>query len=392
MATRRERCAGCNRLLQTPAQTGTVQCPVCQTITGLQPFVDAAVVAHRPRPARLNSVNNGAVQPFDAVAYRPRPARLSSTNSAAGAGCNYYPGTYDNGNGYKYNYVDQPPPQPQRPSRPALAPPSAFGRKRALLCGINYNDTNYSLSGCVNDVKLMKLLLMETLGFPSDCILVLTEEEANPQRIPTKQNLRAALRWLVQDCQPGDSLLFHYSGHGSRQTDYNNDEPDGVDETICPVDYETEGPIIDDEINATIVRPLPRGVVLHAVIDTCYSATVLDLPFVCRMNREGYYMWEDQRTRAFYKGTSGGLALSLSACDDHQTSATTNTFRSRELSGAMTTSFVHAVQNEPGLTYGCLLNSMRIAIPTLISDPKVSQEPQLSSSKKFDIYSKQFML
>ncbi|KAJ4716879.1 metacaspase 1 [Melia azedarach] len=274
MATRRERCTGCNRLLQIPAQTRTVQCPVCQTIARPQPFVDAAVVAHRPRPARLNSVNSGAVQPFDAVAYRPRPARLNSTNSGAGA----------------------------------------------VIMVL----TNYSLSGSVNDVKRMRFLLKETLGFPSDCIFVLTEEEVNPQRIPTKQNLRAALRWLVQDCQPGDSLLFHYSGHGSRQKDYNDDEPDCVDETICAVDYETEGPIIDDEINATIVRPLLCGVVLHAIIDTCYSATVLDLPFVCRMKREGYYMWEDQRTRAFYKGTSGGFALSLSACDDHQTSASTN--------------------------------------------------------------------
>ncbi|KAJ4716882.1 metacaspase 1 [Melia azedarach] len=137
--------------------------------------------------------------------------------------------------------------------------------------------------------------------------------------IPTKQNLRAALRWLVRDCQPGDSLLFHYSGHGSTQNDLNNDEVDGVDEVICPVDYETEGPIIDDEINSTIVTPLPPVL----------------------MNRKGYYAWEDQRTRASYKGTSGGLALSLSACNDHQTSASTNAFRNREVSSAMTTRFVH---------------------------------------------------
>jgi hypothetical protein len=43
--------------------------------------------------------------------------------------------------------------------------------------------------------------------------------------------------------------------------------------------------IVDDEINETIVRPLPQGVTLHAIIDACYSQTMLDLPFVCRMNR-----------------------------------------------------------------------------------------------------------
>lgn len=95
--------------------------------------------------------------------------------------------------------------------------------------------------------------------------------------------MRSAMKWLVQDCQPGDSLFFHYSGHGLRQKDYNLDEIDGFDEAICPIDFETEGPIIDDEINATIVRPLPRGEKLHAVIDTCFSGTVLDLLFMYRI-------------------------------------------------------------------------------------------------------------
>lgn len=93
-----------------------------------------------------------------------------------------------------------------------------------------------------------------------------------------------AMCWLVQGCQAGDSLVFHYSGHGSQQRNYTGDEIDGYDETLCPVDYETQGMIVDDEINATIVRPLPLGVKLHAIIDACHSGTVLDLPFLCRMD------------------------------------------------------------------------------------------------------------
>lgn len=94
-----------------------------------------------------------------------------------------------------------------------------------------------------------------------------------------------ALYWLVQGCRPGDSLVFHYSGHGSQQRNYTGDEVDGYDETLCPLDYETQGMIVDDEINVTIVRPLPAGVKLHAIIDACHSGTVLDLPFLCRMDR-----------------------------------------------------------------------------------------------------------
>ena len=94
-----------------------------------------------------------------------------------------------------------------------------------------------------------------------------------------------ALNWLVQGCQPGDSLLFHYSGRGSRQRNSRGNEVDGYDETLCPLDFETQGMIVDDDINAIIVRPLPLGVKLHAIIDAGHSGTVLDLPFLCRMNR-----------------------------------------------------------------------------------------------------------
>jgi hypothetical protein len=38
---------------------------------------------------------------------------------------------------------------------------------------------------------------------------------------PTRRNILNALGWLVSDAQPGDSLFFHYSGHGSQVRDYN---------------------------------------------------------------------------------------------------------------------------------------------------------------------------
>lgn len=162
-----------------------------------------------------------------------------------------------------------------------------------------------------------------------------------------------AMYWLVQGCQPGDSLVFHFSGHGSQQKNYNGDEIDGYDETLCPLDFETQGMIVDDEINATIVRPLPRGAKLHAIIDACHSGTVLDLSYLCRMDRfvkfhentlklriyvhnilvetmnfikcrTGRYTWEDHRPRSgAWKGTSGGECISFSGCDDDQSSADT---------------------------------------------------------------------
>jgi hypothetical protein len=38
------------------------------------------------------------------------------------------------------------------------------------------------------------------------------EEDRDPLRIPTRYNIMSALYWLIQGQQPGDSLVFHYSG------------------------------------------------------------------------------------------------------------------------------------------------------------------------------------
>lgn len=57
---------------------------------------------------------------------------------------------------------------------PQLRPPAAHGRKRAVLCGINYKGHKQSLQGSINDVLLMKNLLVGKLGFPNASVLVLT--------------------------------------------------------------------------------------------------------------------------------------------------------------------------------------------------------------------------
>ncbi|KAJ7968216.1 Metacaspase-1 [Quillaja saponaria] len=359
---RRQRCSWCGMQLLVPPEAPTIQCAVCHGITQV------------PRP----------VDPFG-VSGRYR----GFTNNYGTTATNNSPGFRGYG-----SY-----PQPPRPQPPLMAP-SAYGRKRALLCGIRYHGQSHGLKGSVNDVMCMREFLIDNLGFPSDCILMLTDSknERNPLKFPTKHNMIMALRWLVQGCQSGDSLVFHFSGHGSRVQDVNMDEIDGYDEALCPVDYESQGKIVDDEINDIIVRPLPRGAKLHAIFDTCYSGTVLDVPYICRMNREGLYLWQDQRRyAAIYKGTSGGLAVSISACDDNQTGAADTPILSGNTMGTLTYSFIQAVQKEPGLTYGRLLNAMRrtireakVGIAGLRTE--ISQEPQLASSEKFEIYSTKIVL
>nr|DAD18290.1 TPA_asm: hypothetical protein HUJ06_019753 [Nelumbo nucifera] len=234
-------CSNCQTPLRLPPCATSIRCSICRAITYV---ADPC----RAPPARTYSCNKYSAAPYQP----PRPPAAAPL---------------------PYNHA------------PLSPPPSPYGRKRAVICGISYRNAPYELKGCINDAKCMRYLLINRFKFPESSILMLTEEENDAYRIPTKQNIRMALHWLVQGCQSGDSLVFHYSGHGSQQMDNDRDEIDGYDETLCPLDFKTQGMIVDDEINATIVRPLPHGAKLHAIIDACNSGTVLDLPFLCRMHR-----------------------------------------------------------------------------------------------------------
>ncbi|OAY64338.1 Metacaspase-1 [Ananas comosus] len=263
---------------------------------------------------------------------------------------------------------------PANAYRPRSYSPEQGNKKRAVLIGISYVGRSYELKGTVNDVNCMSYLLCTKFGFSREWIRVLTvsaevELYGRESEIPTRENVCAAMRWLVQGCSAGDSLVFHFSGHGVQKLDMNGDERDGFDEALCPLDFEENGVILDDEINATIVRPLPRNVKLHAVVDACHSGTILDLPYLCRLSRyklsffRGSYQWEDHSPPSGeYKGTSGGLAILISGCDDHQTSADTSAFARSTSTGAMTYSFIQAVESDQANTYGNLLTAMRLSI------------------------------
>lgn len=217
------------------------------------------------------------------------------------------------------------------------------------------------------------------------------------------------MRWLVHGNEAGDSLVFHFSGHGSQKLDASGDELDGYAETLCPVDYEDKGVIVDDELNAALVRPLRPGTKLHAFIDACHSGTVLDLPYLCRTTRGAFYQWEDHNPKSGeFKGTSGGLAICISGCDDSQSALDTQALSGSVITGAMIYSLIYAVETDPGTTYGRLLSNMRSIIRGVdvrvgLSGPIASfmkrvlsygfkQEPQLSASEMFDIYRKPFLL
>jgi hypothetical protein len=135
--------------------------------------------------------------------------------------------------------------------------------KRAVCFGINdYPGTNADLSGCVNDVKDWS----GVLGANGFGVKTFYNEECR------KAVMVEAIGNLITDSLPGDTLVIQYSGHGSFVPDLDGDEPDGVDECLCPHDY-TNGMLLDDELNK-LFKMKPEGANLLFLSDSCHSGTV----------------------------------------------------------------------------------------------------------------------
>ncbi len=143
-------------------------------------------------------------------------------------------------------------------------------RRKAFLVGINrYPDPRNNLKGCVNDILLMSRTLQEAYGFKAKDVRLLTDERA------TTAAIREGLEWLVSGAAPGDSLVFHYSGHGAQVRDLSGDElADHLDEIICPYDLDWDHPFTDDDLGA-FCGMVPNGALFTVVLDSCHSGTGL---------------------------------------------------------------------------------------------------------------------
>ncbi|KAI1745785.1 hypothetical protein F4680DRAFT_403240 [Xylaria scruposa] len=162
---------------------------------------------------------------------------------------------------------------------------SSIGRRKALLIGINYFNQRGQLRNCINDVVNISAYIVNHLGYKREDMVILSDELLNPISQPTKANILRGMHWLVKDARRNDSLLFHYSGHGVLAEDLegdkmDDDEKDGFDNTIFPVDFRQVGHITDEEMHRIMVKPLQEGVHLTAIFDSAHSRSAMDLPYI----------------------------------------------------------------------------------------------------------------
>lgn len=290
------------------------------------------------------------------------------------------------------------------------------GKRKALCIGINYFGQQGQLGGCINDVHNVSRFLINKFGYKMENIMMLTDDHDVAHQKPTKENIIHGMQWLVRGAAPNDSLFFHYSGHGGQTKDKGGDETDGYDEVIYPLDYQSNGYIVDDMMHDIMVKPLPDGCRLTAIFDSCHSGSVLDLPYV--YSTEGKIKEPNLVTEAgmgilsavtaYSRGDMGGVfksALGLvktatggatkadrftrqtrtssadvitwSGCKDSQTSADTQ--EAGTATGAMSHAFITSLNRDCHQSYQELLINIREVLQS-----KYSQKPQLSSSHPMD--------
>lgn len=246
-----------------------------------------------------------------------------------------------------------------------------INNKKALLIGINYVNTPYALSGCVDDTNRMKDLLTQH-GFNQ--FKILTDYTTIK---PTKQNILNGLKHMIADAQAGDIIFFYFSGHGSYTYDRNGDETDGKDEMIISSDLQG---VLDDEIKTILSTNMKREVTIVGLFDSCHSGTMFDLKFNY-LDSNNY----DKYTENDKVSECNGNVIMISGCMDIQTSA--EALIDNKVQGAMTWSFIECINKTPNSSWRELLKSMR----GLLKSSSFTQIPQLSTDSFYDIDSKVFI-
>ena len=145
-----------------------------------------------------------------------------------------------------------------------------MSKKQALLVGINAYKGS-PLRGCINDVVVIHNILTKQFGFKHEDIKVLTDHEA------TKKNIIDHIKWLTDGVSDNDSIVFHFSGHGSQVVVDDitaTDEVDGLDEILIPYDHSWSNPFRDHELGSYF-KKVPKSCTTLVILDNCHAGAGL---------------------------------------------------------------------------------------------------------------------
>jgi len=261
--------------------------------------------------------------------------------------------------------------------------------KRAFLVGINYKGSDCELGGCINDVLNTKELLIRKYKYQESNILLLTDDTLIK---PAAANILKGWKWLLSSSPASDFsrsrftrlgsrdkpiLFFHYSGHGSQVRDRNGDEKDGIDETICPLDFSTAGMITDDIIRSELAVQVPIEGKLIALIDACHSESSFDLLWTVKNGLDGSFTLSRVGS---YIPTVGDVSI-ISGCQDFDTSA--DIVVEGKGQGALTYAFLSVLK---AANYNITYDELLVNIRSFLKEKRIStQVPCLSFGRNVQI-------
>ncbi len=233
--------------------------------------------------------------------------------------------------------------------------------KYAVLVGINYIGSSYSLNGCINDMNNINKYLLNK-KYKQSNIKLLSDDSNN---LPTKKNILDSLRYMLNKAKSGDQCFFSYSGHGFQTSNIDGSEIDGRDECLLSCKLEK---IADDELKSVINNNLKKGVKLFCLMDCCHSGTILDLRYNYKYTTLNRDFFENKK-----ETIPQGDVIMISGCMDKQYSM--DAYIKNTYQGAMTNSFLENISKSKN--WSALVSNMR---NTLYRGDFI-QVPQLSSGR-----------
>ena len=278
--------------------------------------------------------------------------------------------------------------------------------KRFLGIGIN-NYPNSPLNGCIPDIMLAYKVAKENFKFNE--FKLLSDMQA------TGRNIRKNLEQAFKGLKNGDFLYIHYSGHGSYYPCSNltaTSETDYYDEVWVPIDFDINGPVIDNELN-NLIKSVPEDVNILIISDSCFSGTMtranpgqkwknrfmpppldvildsgelsLDEYLAPNISKKAS---DNRRLKSFIVDTSSlqNKAILISGCGEKQTSADVYIPEIKRYHGALTYNlFSLLAQYSWRLTYEDLI----ILINSVLDKAEYEQNPQLEC--RSDLISSYFL-
>lgn len=137
----------------------------------------------------------------------------------------------------------------------------APSHQHALCLGIDAYPTA-PLRGCVADAEQWALAL-DAVGFRVTTM-------RNTQCI--RSGMEAAIRALLERTPDGGHAVVQFAGHGTQLADASGDDKDGRDEALVPIDHQSAGCLLDDELYEWLL-PHASRLRLTLLFDCCHAGT-----------------------------------------------------------------------------------------------------------------------